>query len=72
MPTYDFRCCKCGYEFERYQKMNDPNPPCPIVPPEDMTCEIKDTCGGPTKKMFKSAAPVHFNGGGWAKDGYSK
>lgn len=70
MPTYDFKCQKCGHEFERNQKMSDPNPPCPWS--DGPTKQSETECGGETKKMFKSASPVHFNGGGWAKDGYSK
>jgi len=30
-------------------------------------------CGGSTEKIFTGlAAAVHFHGGGWAKDGYSR
>jgi hypothetical protein len=28
-------------------------------------------CGGETEKIFVSAAPAHFQGGGWAADNYS-
>ena len=27
MPTYDFRCTDCGYEFAIFQLMNDERPP---------------------------------------------
>ena len=56
MPTYDFRCKVCGHKWEAAQKMTDPNPKC--------------KCGEEAEKVFNKAAPVHFHGGGWAKDGY--
>ena len=68
MPSYDLKCLKCGHTFEHHQKMADPNPPCPApAPPE------QQTCGGETIKTFasKKAGAVHFQGKGWAKDGYS-
>ena len=74
MPTYDFKCPKCQLEWEAAQGMNDPNPKC-----ENLVCaEFPDPtmghfkCGGEAVKIFKKAGAVHFNGSGWAKDGYSK
>lgn len=74
MPTYDYKCLSCGHRFEGVAKMNDPNPPCPHEPPQGMTCEVTAPCGGDTQKVFSTgnAPAVQFNGGGWAKDGYSK
>lgn len=61
MPSYDYKCKKCGHIFEGQAKMNDPCPECP-----------QPLCGGVTEKVFIKAAPVHFQGGGWAASGYSK
>lgn len=68
MPTYDYKCKKCGHKFEGFAKMSDPCPPCPKL----MTFPLHvEPCEGETEKVFTSAAPVHFQGGGWASDGYS-
>lgn len=31
MPLYEYKCEKCGHEFDRLAKMSDPNPPCPAL-----------------------------------------
>ena len=81
MPTYDFKCRKCGHVFERWQRMSDPNPECPEIELKDGGVSKEGTpkskeavrCRGATDKVFRSvAAPVHFHGGGWAADNYSK
>lgn len=72
MPTYDFKCRECGHVFEWRKGMNDPNPPCCAVERQVEANEVV-MCGGPTDRLFTLAAPpVHFHGGGWAKDNYSK
>jgi len=76
MPTYDFKCRKCGEVFEHFQKMSDTTTPtCPQVQLVD-TGEGKPKaavrCLGETDKVFRTAAPAHFHGGGWAADNYSK
>jgi len=61
VPTYDYRCSKCGHVFEGVAKMSDPNPNCP-----------QKDCGAQTEKAFLGPRPTpQFLGGGWAKDGYS-
>jgi len=75
MPTYDFKCKKCGQIEERTQGMNDPNPSCTVIihTASDPEMDGSHECGGDTEKVFSGkAASVHFQGGGWAKDGYSK
>jgi len=54
MPIYEFRCAKCGHEFESLQKMSDPDPG---VCPE---------CGaaGSVSRLI-SAAAFRLKGGGW-------
>lgn len=55
---YDYKCKKCHNVHEGEAKITDNTcPPCP-------------ECGGETAKTFRASAPVHFSGGGWAKDGY--
>lgn len=67
MPMYNYKCPKCGHKFEDRAGMNDPNPPCPN------TIEDKP-CATTVEKDFNwgKSPSVQFNGGGWAKDGYSK
>ena len=77
MPTYDFRCKKCGHEWEVSQGMNDPNPTCVHVREQLETVggmgeKFPDACGGETEKVYRKAGAVHFQGAGWAKDNYSK
>ncbi len=54
MPIYEFRCAKCGHEFESLQKMSDPDP------------EVCPECGeaGGVARLI-SAAAFRLKGGGW-------
>jgi len=70
MPAYDFKCEKCGYEFEQTIKMVDPNPPCPNPVEDPEGAGDSKPCGGPTKKLI-TASTFHLKGKGWASDGYS-
>jgi putative FmdB family regulatory protein len=57
MPTYGYRCSKCGHELEILQKISDP----PLK-----TCP---ECGGElTKKVY--AAGVIFKGSGYYTTDY--
>jgi putative FmdB family regulatory protein len=57
MPTYEYRCKKCG-DFEVVQKISDASlKACP-------------TCGEPIIKLL-SAAPFHLKGSGWYKTDYA-
>ena len=77
MPSYDYRCKKCGYTFEGWAKMSAPCPPCGNIivtlrepPKKGSDVEV---CGGETEKVFNGPRPApQFKGPGWAKDGYSK
>lgn len=52
MPTYAYRCEKCGVEFERFQKFSDkPLTKCP-------------ECKGKVRRV-PQAAGVVFKGSGW-------
>jgi putative FmdB family regulatory protein len=59
MPIYEFKCEKCGEEFETMSKVSD----------RDSSPECKK-CKGPTKRKISKTSFV-LSGGGWAKDGYS-
>lgn len=58
MPTYEYKCKKCGHNFDAQQKISDP----PLK-----TCP---TCGGEVERMI-SATSFVLKGSGWYKDGYS-
>lgn len=60
MPIYEFRCSPCGHEFERLQKVSDPDPKkCP-------------ECGA--LKLVRVISPVGFRlkGGGWYETDFKK
>lgn len=58
MPTYDYQCEKCGFEFEREQRITeDPIKTCP-------------KCKSRKAKRLLSAPNFILKGGGWYADGY--
>ena len=59
MPTYEYRCGKCGHEFEREQRITeDPIKKCP-------------SCGSSQATRLISATSFVLKGGGWYSDLYS-
>ncbi len=57
MPLYEYRCEKCGDEFETIQKFSDkPLSKCA-------------KCGGHLEKLL-SRSGFQLKGGGWYADGY--
>jgi putative FmdB family regulatory protein len=59
MPTYEYRCEKCGHEFEREQRITeDPIKTCP-------------KCKAPKARRLISATSFVLKGGGWYSDLYS-
>lgn len=73
MPTYVYRCETCGHQFERVQRMDAPNPTCPVE--RDKSVEADEipqieTCGGDTQRLIVPGGTFHLKGDGWAKDGY--
>jgi putative FmdB family regulatory protein len=52
MPIYEYRCDRCGKEFEAWQKFSD-------APIEN--CE---SCGGHTSKMISHSSFI-LKGSGW-------
>jgi len=59
VPVYEYRCKKCGYQFERIQKMSEP---------PERRCE---RCGGSVAKLISSSG-LMFKGAGWYVTDYSK
>jgi putative FmdB family regulatory protein len=59
MPLYEYKCKKCGHQFERIQKFSD-----------KMVKKCPD-CGGPVEQMI-SAPAVQFKGTGWYVTDYAK
>ena len=58
MPTYEYQCGKCGFEFEREQRITeDPIKTCP-------------ECRSRKVKRLLSASGFILKGGGWYADGY--
>ena len=60
MPTYEYVCKACDFEFERDQRISDaPVQTCP-------KCKAKKV------KRLISRTSFHLKGGGWYSDLYSK
>lgn len=63
MPTYQYRCDKCGEDFDIYQSFSeDKLTTCPLV----HGAEDSEPCGGGVKKVFGNIA-VTFKGSGFYK-----
>ncbi|MCP4581659.1 MAG: zinc ribbon domain-containing protein [candidate division Zixibacteria bacterium] len=52
MPTYDYKCPGCGYRFENFRPMTDPDMDCPI-------------CGEKTERLISAGAGFLFRGSGF-------
>ncbi|HAR98049.1 MAG TPA: zinc ribbon domain-containing protein [Syntrophales bacterium] len=52
MPIYEYKCKKCGKEFEVFQHMSDP---------AVKSCRF---CKGPVNKLM-SLSSFHLKGSGW-------
>ncbi len=53
MPTYQYRCTTCGYEFEEFQSITeDPIEVCPA-------------CKGKTRRLISGGAGLIFKGSGF-------
>ena len=58
MPTYDYRCSGCGYEFEIFQGM---------LEKKLSTCP---KCGATLKRLIGSGAGIVFKGNGFYQTDY--
>jgi len=60
MPIYAFECTSCGHEFDRLQKMSDPDPAaCP-------KCEVDAV------KRQLTAPSFRLSGSGWYETDFKK
>ena len=53
MPTYQYQCTECSYEFEEFQMISD-NP-----------IETCPECGGKVKRLISGGAGLLFKGSGF-------
>ncbi len=59
MPLYEYRCKKCGHEFEKIQKFSDaPIKKCP-------------KCGKKAVEKLLSQSAIQFKGSGWYVTDYA-
>ena len=58
MPIYEYRCDKCGGEFELFRNITDNGTP---------NCKF---CDGPVKKLI-SRSSFHLKGTGWYVTDYA-
>ena len=75
MPIYEYKCEKCGYEFEEmlhFSERDVPlNTPCPNrIFDRNQEPQCFDCRGKVHLKM--SLGSFHLKGSGWYKDGYGK
>jgi len=60
MPIYAFECSACGHDFDRLQKMSDPDPvDCP-------------QCGAPQVRRRLTGPQFRRAGGGWYETDFKK
>ena len=60
MPIYAFQCASCGHEFDRLQKMSDPDPDaCP-------------ECAAGAVKRQLTAPSFRLSGSGWYETDFKK
>ena len=60
MPIYAFECSACGHDFDRLQKLSDPDPTdCP-------------QCGAPKVQRRLTAPQFRLAGGGWYETDFKK
>lgn len=59
MPIYEYRCRKCGHEFEEWQKITDP----PV--------EKCSACGGRASRLISQSSFI-LKGTGWYVTDYAR
>jgi putative FmdB family regulatory protein len=57
MPIYEYKCRKCGKDFELFQRITDP---------AVKSCQF---CKGPVQKLM-SLSSFHLKGSGWYATDY--
>lgn len=58
MPLYEYRCKKCGHQFEKIQSFSAP---------DEKECPV---CGGEVERLI-SAPAIQFKGAGWYVTDYA-
>lgn len=60
MPTYEYECSKCGFQFEEFQNMTDkPLKHCP-------------KCNGNLRRLISGGAGIIFKGSGFYATDYKR
>ena len=60
MPTYEYKCPKCGERFERFQKITaKPGAPCPA-------------CGAKAERLISGGHGLLFKGSGFYETDYKR
>ncbi len=60
MPTYDYKCPKCGTRFEQFQKITSkPEAPCP-------------KCGAKAERLISGGHGIVFKGSGFYETDYKR
>jgi putative FmdB family regulatory protein len=60
MPIYAFECASCGHQFDRLQRLSDPDPAvCP-------------SCGAEQVRRQLTAPSFRLAGGGWYETDFKK
>lgn len=65
MPTYIYFCPSCDKEFEEYHSITEQIEECPL-------CIKEGRAPAKVKRLIASQNGFILNGGGWARDRYSK
>jgi len=60
MPTYEFKCKKCGHLFEKFLAITDNS---------EMNCPV---CGHCSERLISSGAGLIFKGSGFYVTDYKK
>lgn len=60
MPIYAFACMDCGHQFDRLQKLSDPDP------------EVCPDCGASAIRRQVTSASFRLAGSGWYETDFKK
>jgi putative FmdB family regulatory protein len=60
MPTYEYKCLKCGKSFDQFQKMSD----------KPLKACIH--CGGKAERQIGAGAGIIFKGSGFYETDYKR
>ncbi len=60
MPTYEYKCEKCGHQFEVFQSMKD----------DRLTDCPQEACEGPIRRLIGTGAGIIFKGSGFYETDY--